>query len=143
MIKIIFLISLISLLAAGCASTVRYGEKINSSPQKGKEIKPGVVNVLTGVASFYSDEFHGRKTANGEIYDMNGLTAAHPFIPFNTIILVTNLKNKKQVKVRVNDRMPFRKDRIIDLSLGAAKALDMTNDGLAEVQLEILEGREK
>lgn len=143
MIKKIVLVSLISLLAAGCASTIRYGEKVNSSSKREKEIKPGVVNVLTGIASFYSDEFHGRKTANGEIYDMNGLTAAHPFIPFNTVILVTNLKNNKQVKVRVNDRMPFRKDRIIDLSLGAAKALDMIDDGLAEVQLEILDGDKK
>lgn len=138
-----FLVAIfLMLLFAGCASTIRYTEK-TSPPVKEKKDNPDVVNILTGVASFYADEFHGRKTANGEIYDMNGLTAAHPFIPFNTMINVTNLKNKKSVIVRVNDRMPFRKDRIIDLSLGAATALDMVKDGIIEVQLEILEGGEK
>lgn len=128
---------------AGCASTIRYADKTTTIREKEKTVKPGIANILTGIASFYADDFHGKKTANGEIYDMHGFTAAHPFIPFNTMIIVTNLKNNKTVTVRVNDRMPFRKDRIIDLSLGAANALDMIKDGIVEVQLEILEGAKK
>ncbi|GAB4298147.1 MAG: hypothetical protein Kow0098_23150 [Ignavibacteriaceae bacterium] len=94
--------------------------------------------IVTGVASFYAEEFNGRKTASGELYDMNDLTAAHINYPFNTIVRVTNLKNNLSVEVRINDRMPNFKGRIIDLSLGAAKRIDMVDDGLAQVKIEVL-----
>ena len=97
-----------------------------------------VLETVTGVASYYGDKFNGRLTSNGETYDMYGLTAAHPSYPHNTIIRVTNLNNNKSVVIRVNDRMPKRPDRIIDLSLGTAQALDMVEAGLAKVKLEIL-----
>ncbi len=93
---------------------------------------------LEGVASYYADKFHGKKTANGEIFDMHQLTAAHKSLPFNTIVLVTNLTNKKQVRVRINDRGPYLKKRIIDLSMAAAKHIDMIQSGTAPVHVHIV-----
>ena len=90
-------------------------------------------------ASFYADKFHGRKTANGEIFNMYDYTAAHKTLPFNTILKVTNIANGKSVTVRVNDRGPFVEGREIDLSKAAAQKLDMINDGTAQVSIEILQ----
>lgn len=89
----------------------------------------------TGVASWYGPNFHGRKTANGETYDMHGMTAAHKTLPINTQLLVKNLSNNREVVVRINDRGPFVNDRVIDLSLTAAKKLDIVEKGTATVQL--------
>ena len=83
--------------------------------------------------------FTEKKTANGEIFNMRALTAAHRSYPFNTKMRVTNLDNGRTVVVRVNDRGPFKLERITDLSLGAAEALDMTKSGTAKVRLEVLE----
>ncbi|OQX30032.1 MAG: hypothetical protein B0D92_00590 [Spirochaeta sp. LUC14_002_19_P3] len=87
----------------------------------------------TGIASWYGGIFHGRLTANGEVYDTYDLTCAHKTLPFGTLLEVKNLKNQKTIQVRVNDRGPFVDDRIIDLSYAAAKALDMIRDGTAKV----------
>ena len=89
----------------------------------------------SGVASYYAHKYHGRKTASGERFDMNDMTAAHKTLPFGTRVRVTNLGNGKSVTVRINDRGPFVKGRVIDLSLAAAKKLDMVNAGLAQVRL--------
>ena len=94
---------------------------------------------LEGVASYYADEFNGRKTANGELYDMNDLTAAHRTLPFGTKVKVTNLDTGRSVVVRINDRGPFKDDRVIDLSLGAAKQLGLIAMGTGRVILQILE----
>lgn len=94
--------------------------------------------VITGYASYYAHKFHGRMTANGEIYDMHGITAAHRTLPFNTMVKVKNLNNNKSVIVRINDRGPFIKGRHIDLSLGAAEKIDMVIDGIVPVRMEIL-----
>lgn len=91
-----------------------------------------------GTASWYGGEFHGRATSSGETFDMNGLTAAHRDLPLGTVIEVTNLGNGRQVQVRVNDRGPFVRNRILDLSFGAAKAIDMVGSGLAEVELRVI-----
>lgn len=91
-----------------------------------------------GEASYYADQFHGRKTANGEKFDMNELTAAHPRIRFNTLLRVTNTRNGKSVIVRINDRGPYVGDRIIDLSKAAAAKIDMVRSGVAPVQLEVI-----
>lgn len=99
----------------------------------------GTLETITGLASFYADDFHGRQTANGEIYDMYGHTAAHPEYPFGTIIIVTNLSNGKKVTIRINDRMPAHPTRIIDLSYGAANEIDMIVDGIVEVKLDIIQ----
>ena len=92
-----------------------------------------------GMASYYADEFHGRKTSNGETFDMEGLTAAHRSLPFNTTVRVTNLDNGRSVTVRINDRGPFVEGRVIDLSKAGAKAIGMIGTGTAPVRLEVIE----
>jgi rare lipoprotein A len=93
----------------------------------------------TGIAAWYGKELHGQKTASGETFDMNALTAAHRTLPLGTIIRVTNLDNFKSIKVKINDRGPFVKSRILDLSLSAAKELGFAEQGIARVKLETLE----
>ncbi len=109
-----------------------------------KERNPGrtpsvLVSELEGIASYYADEFHGRKTSSGEEYDMHALTAAHRTLPFNTKVRVLNLENMRSVIVRINDRGPFKDDRIIDVSLEAARQLGLIANGTAPVKMEILE----
>jgi rare lipoprotein A len=89
-----------------------------------------------GLASFYADKFHGRYTANGEIFDMNSITAAHPTMPLPSYARVTNLRNHKSIIVRVNDRGPYVGNRVIDLSIRTAKLLDFYGQGLARVKVE-------
>lgn len=89
----------------------------------------------TGKASYYADKFDGRKTASGEIFRNQKLTAAHKTLPFGTKVKVTNLNNGKTVKVRVNDRGPFVAGRIIDLSKKAAKKIDIDKEGVAKVKI--------
>ena len=90
-----------------------------------------------GIASWYGKKFHGKRTASGEIYDMYGMTAAHPTLPVPSYARVTNLSNKKSVVVRVNDRGPFLRERIIDLSYVAAYKLGIVDNGSAEVVVEV------
>jgi rare lipoprotein A len=102
---------------------------------------PSIISIGTkyrGVASWYGEKFHGKKTSNGEIYNMYGLSAAHKTFPMNTIVRVENLTNGKTVTLRVNDRGPFVDDRIIDLSFGAAKQISSDKKGLTEVELTVL-----
>ena len=93
----------------------------------------------TGTASWYGKEFHGRKTASGEIFDMYGISAAHRILPLGTTIRVTNLDNYMSIKVRVNDRGPFARNRVLELSYGAAKELGFVAQGTARVKVETLE----
>jgi len=88
-----------------------------------------------GKASFYANRLDGKKTANGEIYNAQKMTAAHPTLPFGTQVEVTNLSNGKTVRVKINDRGPFRKGRIIDLSRAAAEKLDMIKSGVTQVEI--------
>lgn len=117
---------LVALITAGCCTG------------RSHKLRKGV---QYGYASWYGGKFHGRKTANGEIYDMFAMTAAHRTLPFNTYVRVTNLENGRSVVVRINDRGPFKdkKKRIIDLSLAAAKELRMLEAGIVEVRLKILD----
>lgn len=155
MIKTTIFLLLIFAFAA-CSSTVRYNKDRFSSNQSVKEtnqkeenneVKDSYEEVLEtkmGVASYYADKYHGRPTYSGEIYDMNGLSAAHPSYRMGTIVRVTNLYNNKSVVIPINDRMPFRPDRIIDLSYGVAKLLDMVIAGIVDVKVEVFkwgEGR--
>ncbi|MFO7727709.1 MAG: septal ring lytic transglycosylase RlpA family protein [Desulfonatronovibrio sp.] len=89
-----------------------------------------------GIASWYGPKFHGRKTSNGETFNMYDLTAAHRTLPMNTKVKVTNLENQKVVELRINDRGPFAKNRIIDLSFAAAKAIDMIGPGTVRVRVD-------
>lgn len=91
-----------------------------------------------GIASYYGDEFQGRKTASGEIYNKWDYTCAHRKLAFGTKLRITNVENNKSVVVRVNDRGPFKKDRIIDLSYAAARDIDMISKGVVKVKIEVL-----
>lgn len=146
----------------GVKASPKVAEKVSNIPrgggrrQVGKPYKikgrwyhpkedPDYVDV--GSASWYGDAFHGRLTANGEVYDMTHLTAAHPTMPLPSYARVTNLKNGNSVMVRVNDRGPFAHDRLIDLSKRAAELLDYKSAGVAKVKVEYvgpapLEGRD-
>lgn len=96
--------------------------------------EPGYDEV--GLASWYGDDFHGRQTANGEVYDMNGLTAAHPTLPMPSYARVTNVENGRSVVVRINDRGPFSRGRVIDLSKQTARILDFKRNGTAKVRVQ-------
>jgi rare lipoprotein A len=97
------------------------------------------VHQLTGVASYYAHEFDGKATASGEVYDMHQLTAAHRTLPFNSLVRVTNQQTGESVVVRINDRGPFKSDRVIDLSLAAAQRIGLIAQGTGPVRLEVLE----
>ncbi|MCP4347268.1 MAG: septal ring lytic transglycosylase RlpA family protein [Desulfobacterales bacterium] len=91
----------------------------------------------TGIASFYSNKLHGRRTASGELYDKNKFTAAHRSYPFGTMVRVTRPDNGKSVTVRINDRGPYRKGWVIDLSACAARKIDLLKLGKAKVRIEV------
>jgi rare lipoprotein A len=117
---------------------------------KGKTYKPKEDTSYSkvGVASWYGHAFHGRETANGEVYDMGELTAAHPTLPLPSYVRVTNLANDRSVVVRVNDRGPFKRGRIIDVSASVAEMLDFKRAGTAKVKVEYvgrarLDGRDR
>ncbi|MCY3592813.1 MAG: septal ring lytic transglycosylase RlpA family protein [Acidobacteria bacterium] len=112
-------------LLAGCAST-----RGLESPNRG--------TTQRGQASWYGAKFHGRPTASGEIYDMNRISAAHKQLPMGTVVLVKNQDNGKKLRVPINDRGPFIKGRIIDLSVGAARQLEMFGQGLANVRIKVV-----
>jgi rare lipoprotein A len=92
-----------------------------------------------GMASYYARKFHGRKTASGERFDMHKLTAAHRTLPFGTRVRVTNLRNGRSATVRINDRGPYTRGRIIDLSYAAAKEIGLIEAGTAKVKVEVLQ----
>jgi len=94
--------------------------------------------VMTGRASWYGPNFHGKTTSSQEVFDMYDMTAAHKTLPFGTYVMVTNLNNGRSVKVRINDRGPFISGRVIDLSYAAAKVLGMVGPGVVPVRIEIL-----
>jgi len=91
-----------------------------------------------GTASWYGDDFHGKRTSSGEIYDMNALTAAHKTLPLGTMVGVKHLENGREIKVRINDRGPFVRDRVIDLSARAAKEIEIFNSGTGPVEIVAL-----
>ena len=93
---------------------------------------------LQGTASYYGGKFHGRKTASGERFNQEALTAAHKTLPLGTKVRVTNLRNGESVDVKINDRGPYHKGRVIDLSKGAARELRMINSGTAKVKVEVI-----
>ena len=132
-----------------CTSSVRYITKESSEHRS--NINKRYVNLEASykdykalksnieIASYYSDEFNGKRTANGEIYNMYDYTAAHISYPFNTVIRVTNISNDRTVIVKINDRKPDTNDRAIDLSLKAAHELRMISSGITKVKVEVLE----
>ena len=97
-----------------------------------------IANSFSGRASWYGPGFHGRRTANGEVFNQNALTAAHPSLSFGTKVKVTNLNNGRSVVVRINDRGPYAGGRVIDLSAAAARSLNMIRSGVARVRVTVL-----
>ena len=114
------------LCLAGLAGLIGCASQPGPTPPRDDEI---------GLASYYADRFHGRPTASGEHYDRHALTAAHRRLPFGTRVEVTRLDNGQTVRVRINDRGPFVKGRIIDLSRAAARKLDMLQKGVVKVRV--------
>jgi rare lipoprotein A len=122
---------LAALIAAGCGRSQPVRATVPPAPVPGAYVEQGI-------ASWYGIPFHGRRAANGEVYDMNQPTAAHRTLPFGSMVRVTNLDNGRRTEVRVTDRGPFVDGRIIDLSFAAARAVDMVGAGIARVRLELL-----
>lgn len=120
---IFFALSVVALAGSGCGQGPRPDQTLG---------------VETGAASYYASKFHGRTTASGEVYDETALTAAHRTLPFGTRVRVTHLATGKEVVVRINDRGPFIKGRIIDLSRRGARELNMLREGVARVRVEVL-----
>ena len=120
------------LFAAGCAR--RSTARLPAPPSAAQ-----IGSTETGIASWYGVPYHGRPSASGEIFDMEKLTAAHRALPFQTWVEVTNLSNGKQVDVRITDRGPFVRGRIIDLSMAAARQIDMVRAGTARVRLKVID----
>jgi len=110
---------------------------VNATPQMTPAQKPKS-KLLRGIASWYGDQFDGRKTASGEVFNQDELTACHPSLPFGSEVRVVNLRNHKSVVVRITDRAELVKGRVIDLSHAAAEKLNMTGAGVARVSIEVL-----
>jgi rare lipoprotein A len=130
------LAGLLAVGGAGCVSTAGGLGGVQFDDERGRE-RDRDREAEVGKASFYAHRFHGRSTASGETYDESKMTAAHRTLPFGTRVRVTNLENGKAVTLRVNDRGPHRKGRVIDVSYKAAKRLGFVRDGIARVKVEV------
>jgi rare lipoprotein A len=138
------------IFAAGCAHRTYQTQapaqvpqpagSVEAAPSVPSEAAPTNRYVEQGVASWYGPLFNGRRTSDGEIYNMHEFTAAHRTLPFNSVVRVTNLSNGMQTEVRINDRGPFVANRVIDLSLSAARAIGMVGPGTAPVRLDVISG---
>jgi rare lipoprotein A len=129
-VKIIFLSLFLALSFSSCTSL--FGKKQDTSNNSAKAGE----HSETGIASYYGDKYEGKPTASGEKFRQNLLTAAHRTLPFGTMVTVTNLKNEKKIRVRINDRGPFKAGRVIDVTRKGAEMLDFVRDGLVEVKIE-------
>ena len=129
--KIKIIIPALIFTLIGCSVSPRF--RTEPTPSEGK-----VLSTEIGIASYYGKEFHGKKTASGEIFDMYKFSAAHQDYPLGTIVRVTNLSNGKSLVLKINDRGPFLKGRIIDLSYAAAEELDFVLEGTTTVKIEVL-----
>ena len=136
-----FCLSVVLHLVLACSSTPAPQKKDSSYSVGGKRYYPISSSAgfsQRGLASWYGKKFHGRLTSNGERYNMYGRTAAHKTLPFDTYVEVTNLRNGKTTVVRINDRGPFVRGRIIDLTFTSARALGMVEDGVVPVKIQAL-----
>jgi len=124
--------------SSGSRSSSRPATPISAPASVSGSTSRNTPKIERGQASFYGGKYHGRKTASGEIFDKNALTAAHQWLAFGTRVRVTSLENKKNVVVRINDRFPGTKGRLIDLSEGAFLRLSPLAKGVIPVQVEVL-----
>ncbi|MBT3728485.1 MAG: septal ring lytic transglycosylase RlpA family protein [Candidatus Marinimicrobia bacterium] len=137
-INTIFLI--IMCFFVSCGPSIAYGDYVNSNGMSRKQIE-AIKNhprVQVGIASYYGSKFHKKRTANGEIFNMYKISAAHKTLPLGTKVRVINLKNGKSLTMKINDRGPFAKGRIIDLSYKAAQKLGFVNQGTTKVRIEVI-----
>jgi rare lipoprotein A len=137
-INTIFLI--IICFVVSCGPSIAYGDYVNSNGMSRKQIE-AIKNhprVQVGIASYYGSKFHKKRTANGEIFNMYKISAAHKTLPLGTKVRVINLKNGKSLTMKINDRGPFAKGRIIDLSYKAAQKLGFVNQGTTKVRIEVI-----
>ena len=133
------LLTIIFLLVS-CGSSIAYGDYVNSTGMSRKQIEAIKNHPKTqiGIASYYGKKFHKKRTANGEIFNMYKVSAAHKSYPLGTKVRVTNLENGKSLKLVINDRGPFVSGRIIDLSYKAARKLGFVNQGTVKVRIDVL-----
>ena len=134
------LILISSILIVSCGSSIAYGDYVDTTGWSRKQIESIKNHPKTqiGIASYYGKKFHKKRTANGEIFNMYKVSAAHKSYPLGTKVRVTNLENGKSIKLVINDRGPFVKGRIIDLSYRAARKLDFVNQGTAKVRIDVI-----
>ena len=134
------LILIISFFIVSCGSSISYGDYVDTTGWSRKQIEPIKNHPKTqiGIASYYGKKFHKKRSANGEIFNMYKVSAAHKSYPLGTKVRVTNLKNGKSIKLIINDRGPFVKGRIIDLSYKAARKLDFVNQGTTKVRIDVI-----
>ena len=145
---------IILILFFGCTPSPRYKSDTSSKPKQNSSsdvvfTKPSKkipnydrnIKTIKGISSFYglNDGFHGKLTANGEVFDMNAMTAAHKTLPLGTLARITNLENDKSVTVRINDRGPYVVGRILDCSYGVARDLDFVDQGTTTVRIDVIE----
>ena len=132
----IYLILVLTFLFISCV--VDRNTRQNSTYSQSRYRNSANEQYIVGTSSYYGKKYHGRKTANGETFNMYDLTAAHKTLPFGTILEVENLSNNKKVTVRINDRGPFVRNRILDLSFAAAEKIDMITSGIANIRARII-----
>ncbi len=133
-ITITYIFVIFSLISCASSNKIPKADTIIEQKQP-----TSVGDIQYGVSSYYADKFHGRRTANGEIYDMYGISGAHQTLPLNSIVKITNLENNRVLTMKINDRGPFIKDRIFDCSYGAAVKLGFISKGTAIVKVELIE----
>jgi len=130
------LLIIVFFLLTACSPGRRVVYERRTPPPEKREIRKGEVQY--GVASWYGADFHGKSTSSGEVYDMYQLTCAHQTLPLGTMVMVTNVENGRSLELKVNDRGPFVKERIIDVSYAAAQMLGMWEKGTASVKVEVI-----
>ena len=134
------IIAFILCFIISCGPNIAYGDYVNSKGMSRKQIE-NIKNhprVQIGIASYYGKKFHKKLTANGETFNMYKVSAAHKTYPLGTKVKVTNLENGKSIKLFINDRGPFAKGRILDLSYKAARKLDFLNQGTTKVRIDVI-----
>ena len=133
-------ILIFAMFIVSCGSSIAYGDYVDTTGWSRKQIESIKKHPQTqiGIASYYGKKFHKKRTANGEIFNMYKVSAAHKSYPLGTKVRVTNLENGKSIKLVINDRGPFVKGRIIDLSYKAARKLDFVNQGTTRVRINVI-----
>ena len=133
-------ILIFAMFIVSCGSSIAYGDYVDTTGWSRKQIESIKKHPQTqiGIASYYGKKFHKKRTANGEVFNMYKVSAAHKSYPLGTKVRVTNLENGKSIKLVINDRGPFVKGRIIDLSYKAARKLDFVNQGTTKVRINVI-----